>query len=336
VVASDTSQRIFKSQLLVIEAQPVEGAAKQFEISAGIGNEEMPGPSLFGWSPSGKVIFAGGKVIHLREGTTCEAPHESAALIDDNHLVLNQPDPYDVDAIRAQMDAIQERLKASRGRPVQFPPGPPERKSHLKFFDSECRPQGAEWQVAERWEIHDVSTERGLLAATRNRGFLKNEFLIIDPLARTVVHRWPPGNGIGGQFAEGGKAVCNGGEVEETGRAPVTCWDVDSGEKISEARSINGGAPMATAAHSSRIVASDYQRVRDPRSSYEYAKLLKRRVVWDFRGSRELASWRPELQSYVNIRNAREEEPFKFAISADGQYVAEGGNGIVRLFKIEP
>ena len=88
---------------------------------------------------------------------------------------------------------------------------------------------------------------------------------------------------------------------------------------------------MATAVHSSRIVASDYQRVMYPPFSFEYGKLLKRRVVWDFRGSRELASWRPELQSYMG-----EEEPFKFAISPNGQYVAEGGNGIIRLFKIEP
>ena len=175
-----------------------------------------------------------------------------------------------------------------------------------------------------------------MLAATRNRGFLQNEFIIVDPLARKVVHRWPPASGIGGQFADGGKAVCNGGEVEETGRAPVTCWDVDTGEKIGEGPTINGGAPMATAAHSSRIVASDYQRVEDPLSSYEYAKLLKRQVVWDFMGSRELASWRPELQSYINIKHVREEEPFKFAISPNGRYVADGGNGIIRLFKIEP
>ncbi len=163
---------------------------------------------------------------------------------------------------------------------------------------------------------------------------MKNEFLIVDPVARTIIRRWPPGSGIGGQFAEGGKALCEVGEVEDTPRAPLTCWDVDSGNRIGAAPHINGGLPMATAAYSSRIVASDYQRIRDPMSAYEYGQLLKRRVVWDFRNSEELVSWRPDLQSYISPQNVR--DPFKFAISPDGQYIAEGGNGIVRLFKIEP
>ena len=281
-VAWDTSRKVFKSKLFVIEPQAVGSSARQFEISAGIGNEEMPGPSLFGWSPNGKILFAAGKVIHLRDGTSCEPPPGWTSLIDDNHLVLNQLDPYDAVAIRAQRDAIQELLKASGGRPIASSkvPSVPERKSHLRFLDAECQPQGAEWQVAEEWEIHDVSTERRLLAVTRRRGFMKNEFLIVDPVARTIIRRWPPGSGIGGQFAEGGKALCEVGEVEDTPRAPLTCWDVDSGNRIGGAPHINGGVPMATAAYSSRIVASDYQRIRDPMSANEYGQLLKRRVVW--------------------------------------------------------
>lgn len=64
-----------------------------------------------------------------------------------------------------------------------------------------------------------------------------------------------------------------------------------------------------------------------------------RRIVWDFRAGKEIVSWRPEFQSWeVPLRDGstkRMHEPYRFAISPDGQYVAEGGNGILHLYKIE-
>jgi hypothetical protein len=38
----------------------------------------------------------------------------------------------------------------------------------------------------------------------------------------------------------------------------------------------------------------------------------------------------------MDINNERVAAPFQVAISPDGEYIAEGGNGIVRLYKIEP
>ena len=65
-------------------------------------------------------------------------------------------------------------------------------------------------------------------------------------------------------------------------------------------------------------------------------EVLKRRVVFDFMTGRELGAWRPEIQPYdVGIEPVRK-RLLPFTISPDGQYVAEGGNGIIRLYKIEP
>jgi hypothetical protein len=61
---------------------------------------------------------------------------------------------------------------------------------------------------------------------------------------------------------------------------------------------------------------------------------LKKRVIWDFGTGRELASWKPKWQ---RLGSADElEEPYKFAISPDGNYVLEGGDGVLTLYKIEP
>jgi hypothetical protein len=42
------------------------------------------------------------------------------------------------------------------------------------------------------------------------------------------------------------------------------------------------------------------------------------------------------MQTYSLLGGQPAKEPFVFAISPDGEYVVEGGNGILRLYKIEP
>jgi hypothetical protein len=69
----------------------------------------------------------------------------------------------------------------------------------------------------------------------------------------------------------------------------------------------------------------------------EHDNVLRRRVVWDFSTGAEIASWKPDTQTYSLPGLVHPvKEPFAVAISPDGQYIAEGGNGILRLYKIEP
>ena len=142
----------------------------------------------------------------------------------------------------------------------------------------------------------------------------------------------------GAAFADSGKAICGGSEAE-TKKLPVSCWDVDTGREIADAPNVRGGSPLAAAAHASRIAVSDYSRVRESLFSYEFGEKLKRMVVWDFRSGEEIASWHPGHQSYNDLgpvppKHSKELCPF--AISPDGQYIAEGCNGVVRLYRIQP
>jgi hypothetical protein len=109
------------------------------------------------------------------------------------------------------------------------------------------------------------------------------------------------------------------------------------GHRQSNSRDANGTEPIATAAHATRLVVSDYRR-RKPLFDYEYRTIFKGRVIWDFGTGKVLASWLPESETYPYVSSHGEQitEPFRFAISPDGHYVAEGGNGKLRLYKIEP
>jgi hypothetical protein len=95
--------------------------------------------------------------------------------------------------------------------------------------------------------------------------------------------------------------------------------------------------PIAASSRTTRIVVSDYRHKKIP-FDHENGTTFVGRYVWDFETGKVLASWFPESESYANIFNLeiKIREPFRFAISPDGRYVAQGGSGKLVLYKIEP
>jgi hypothetical protein len=84
-------------------------------------------------------------------------------------------------------------------------------------------------------------------------------------------------------------------------------------------------------------VLSEYGRIPDFIDFRWALGSLHKRTVWDFRTGKELASWHPKTQLTHELGSpSGRKEPYPFAISADGEYVAEGGSGILALHKIEP
>ena len=293
-----------KSRLLVVDVDHPSGRMPQFEIEFGVMENEPGWLALnFGWTPSGDIIYAAGKVIHLENEATCELPDQSV-FINDNL-------------------ALKARAVPSSGLLLS---------THVTFYSRNCKEQSS-WDVPEVWLVKDVSTDRNLLSVARDISPGKVERLIVDPLARKVLQRWP--ENLAWEFADGGKAICGGGNA--LGPLPrAVCRNVDTGEVI-RAMQTNGTEPIATAAHGTRLVVSDYRR-RKPVFDYEYRTVFKGRVVWDLGSGKVLASWLPESETYpyVSSHGKQITEPFRFAMSPDGQYVAEGGGGKLTIYRIEP
>ena len=288
-----------KSRLLMVATDGPTLPARQFEVPFG-------SEFYFGWSPSGRILYAGGTVIRLASGTACELPEQSMFVTDD----------------------VAIRVRA-------VPPSGIASSTNVTFYDAECKERGT-WEVPENWLIADVSADRGLVSAVRfSTTEVKAEgSLIVNPMARKVVQRWSDPSRW--KFADFGKVVCRGGRVLDASLAPVVCQSVDTGSIIGKTRK-NGVEPLATASHATRIVAENERR-RKVLFDYEFRVVSSGRFVWDFGTGRELASWNPESETYAADfagPGKRLTEPFRFALSPDGEYIAEGGNGKLTLYRVE-
>lgn len=301
----------FKSRLLIVQVGHPQETPVHFEIDAGINENEIEGPSpAFEWSPSGDIISAAQALINISRGTQCKILNFGALVTDQMGVSFDTPYTF------------------SKGEPTR-----------INLFDFNCRATGT-WEVQEKWVLEEVSQDRSVLLVGRLHGSEGiDNFLLVDPTLQKVIHRWPARPVHGRQFAERGKVLCNASEVDVGGKVPVECFDVETGAKIAEAPTINGGSPMQTATKASRLIASDYRRRLDITSDNLLTATLRRRVVWDFRSGKELCSWHPKWQEYgARFTNEPKlvRDPFRFAISPDGNYIVEGGNAILHLYKIEP
>jgi hypothetical protein len=301
------------SRLLLVQIGDAKDKIRHFDIADIASDSEVLGvrPPAIAWSPTGDFILAGVNLIRLQDGSRCEIPPTLAQAF-------------------LGADRIVARMLAKTGSP------------DLEFFDSSCKSTGA-WDIGyPEWSLADVSPDRGFVAVLRTNSASQvplGELVVLNPIARKIVRSWPSSqSGYYARFAERGRVICAGDNSEdlyEKRRVPPRCMNVDTGQEIAESPGINGGAPLFAAQDGTRVIASDYSHLWNV-FYREYDTSLNRRDVWDFAKNTVVASWRPDTQFYGPIGSKSKKVPFAFAISPDGDYVAEAGNGILRLYKIEP
>jgi WD40 repeat protein len=304
-VVGESVQR--ESLLFANVANPRTNGVK-YEARTQIDDLDIGVPPI-SWSPSGDAI-ALGSFVYTPGGRTCELPPSPFLFFGANSA--------------AGLDAALIRYHTAKA------------PSHLLFFSSDCQDAGT-LEVPYGRYIADASADRGLLCLLPFGAQPPKpeplEVLVVSPSDRSVVHRWTKDvMNVGVLFADTGKALCGLAGTEKHGTAH--CWSVDTGKEIAATTGNNIHQPMRTALYAQRAVLSHYGWGIDFEGFSARMGSLKERIIWDFRTGRELASWTPKWQRDGSAIVPR--EPYKFAISPDGNYVVEGGDGVLTLYKIEP
>lgn len=116
------------------------------------------------------------------------------------------------------------------------------------------------------------------------------------------------------------------------------CWDVDTAKQIGQATvsgSVSSGSGVSS--RSSRVVLDDPHGTGIPFAS-TFTEMAARRRVWDFGTNEEVASWRLRFITYSTTLDGdgfnRDRRPIPCAISPDGEYIVEGDDGKIWLYKI--
>jgi hypothetical protein len=93
------------------------------------------------------------------------------------------------------------------------------------------------------------------------------------------------------------------------------------------------------ALRSSRIILIQYGKKFDFIDLRWALGSVNKRIIWDYRLEKELDSWSPKFQHetmrFANGSTRTDKQPYRVAISPDGNLIAEGGAGELLLSEIE-
>jgi len=193
-----------------------------------------------------------------------------------------------------------------------------------------------EWRAPSLWWFAAVDPDRHLFAVSKDIRQAKPIYPIFGYPSKAVVQEWLHDQPFGQpSFADAGKTVCGFGTYGRAVPFP-TCWDIDTGKKIAEFKGFRGGDPASVSSRASRIILThirNYPGITQEFDMHSY----RDRVVWDFRTDRVIAEWVPVTQVTETGLRPPADKRTEFGpsvISPSGRYIAEGSNGILRIYEL--
>jgi len=295
-----------EESILILDTQAPSTRHRALPVNPKVWDWEPGVNRRIDWSPSGLQIILGNLVVKTLTGEGCSLPE----------IVLYPGYRF-----------VEDRIVGAQFRPVR-----------LTTFDTDCRLLDT-WEVggATELKISDASSTRDLMLVARTT-VSGGRFVELTSLTNKSAVRQLPPTSNNTKFGDNSKAIC--GATGKPWHRAIECWTTNGGGPLAKSDGWNSPDVRVTLG-SSRAVISDYSRKLDWFVDwFWYPGALSKRVVWDFRSGRRLVTWKPKSQKVQTgeFPNSKvgQEQPYRFDISPDGEYIVEGGSGVITLYKIEP
>ena len=163
----------------------------------------------------------------------------------------------------------------------------------------------------------------------------QHDIAIVNISDRVELRRWslPEAVSYGGVFAGSGLAFCTEPRLESVrSKHEWVCREIATGsETLRRDLPLGVGGVRAVA---NRLIVGHSRITLLPFPLFGTDHIVTRtdQEMWDFQSGREIASWRIDRQKVLPKADAASES----AVSADGNLVAVGGSGILRVYRISP
>jgi WD40 repeat protein len=304
--------------LLVLDAAAPKKPFLQFDLDTCGADRELV------WSPTGEAIYVCGTLIQLAGGQMCHPARVMDGFIDGQHYLRQEP----------------------------WPAPPPNAATVRTTFSVEnfnCVPDGT-WSLEGAQSLTRLETHRQValvstvawryIPAMKRSAWLETRpptpLTLLDLATHQPLPSWSSRNVPDGVFfLSEGASLC---APQTTG---IRCWDLDTAREIATVPMKNESLWHAfdrfPASASTRLLTQHFTHIpilpifQDDIAS-DYPGKMK---VWDIRSGRQIASWNPEKQRFIAANGVHASTFDPVALSPDGHLVAEGGNGVVRLYRID-
>jgi WD40 repeat protein len=293
---------IWKTHLLIVDVKTPQAPVRQFDLET-CGND-------IAWSPNGGALLVCGRIVRLDDGSSCDlSPVRSLAF----RGVL-----------------VSHSFWLSADRVILF---------NRTIVDLSCRAVD-KWEIAGDWYVADTIPEKGWMllreSVTRTgangRTFPVADYAIADRDSRRLT------SGLLVQvFAGSGRPVMAPGATAvclllvRAGRSVLDCWNLPGGEVIPIAPDLTDYRVKQASRSSPRIIAERWGS--HWWLLFDEIGYMANQIVLELPSGRQIASLKPHPQ-HGRSAGFLEDRYFKCALSPAGDFLAEGGDGSLRIYRL--
>jgi WD40 repeat protein len=294
--------RVHKTHLLIIDIQSPHGGFRQFDI-------ETCGQYL-AWSPDGGALLVCGHILRLDDGSSC--------------------DLLQTLSLQVARTIFNSSFWLSADRTI---------RADRTITDLSCRPVET-WAMPGSWYVAGTVPATGWMLlsqladrAVNGRTVRLNDYAIADRDSHALTSGvLMPGAYLDNHtiLAQGARMLCS--ELVPAGgyKSALHCWNLPDGQVIPVASELRSYGIVQTSRSSPRVVAE--------RWGYHFFGLMKEvpdmlnLSVVDLRSGRHIASLKPRPQR--EFYSPQGDRYFQYALSPNGDLLAEGGDGVLSLYRL--